>query len=201
VCEVHTTSCTVTYQPPQDDGGAPVTGYVLERRTPGPDSEWIRVNDIPVTDLRYTIDNLTPATEYDFRVAAVNKKGISDFSPMSPKILTVETPERPGLPEVVDVTGTSVRLQWTAPSSNGGADITEYVVMYDTSEATKSVVVAVDGNMQSPISCTIRNRLWPDTKYRFAVAAVNRLGQGPWSDMTDDVKTYPGMLNTSELVY
>jgi len=178
-----------------------VTGYVLERRTPGPDSEWIRVNDIPVTDLHSTIDNLTPATEYDFRVAAVNKKGISDFSPMSPKILTVETPERPGLPEVVDVTGTSICLQWTAPSSNGGADITEYVVMYDTSEATKSVVVAVDGNMQSPISCTIRNRLWPDTKYRFAVAAVNRLGQGPWSDMTDDVKTYPGMLNTSELVY
>jgi len=49
--EVHATSCTVTYQPPSDDGGAPVTGYVLERCTPGPDSKWITVNHTPVVQL------------------------------------------------------------------------------------------------------------------------------------------------------
>jgi len=96
VSEVHTTSCVVSYQPPRRDGGAPVTGYILERRTAGPDSEWIRVNDTPVTDLQYTIDNLTAATEYEFRVAAVNKKGISDFSQMSPKITTAGQTEYPG---------------------------------------------------------------------------------------------------------
>ena len=83
VTEVRTTSCTVTYQPSQDDGGAPVTGYILERRTPGPDSEWIRVNDTPVTELHYTIDNLTPATKYEFLVAAVNKKNSGNFSKAS----------------------------------------------------------------------------------------------------------------------
>jgi len=66
-----------------------VTGYILERRTPGPDSEWIRVNDTSVTDLQYTVDNLTPDTQYQFRVAAVNKAGMSDFSPMSDTIKTV----------------------------------------------------------------------------------------------------------------
>ena len=75
VTEECKTSCTVTYQPPRDDGGAPVIGYMLERRTPGPDSEWVRVNNTPVTELHYTIDNLTPNTQYEFRVAAVNKKG------------------------------------------------------------------------------------------------------------------------------
>jgi len=80
VTEVRATSCTVSYLPPPWDGGAPVTGYILERRTPGPDSEWIRVNDTPVTDLHYTIDNLTPDTEYEFHVAAVNKRWMSDFS-------------------------------------------------------------------------------------------------------------------------
>ena len=88
VTEVSTTSCTVTYLPPRDDGGAPVTGYRLERHTPGPDSEWIRVNDTPVTELHYTIDNLTPATEYKFRVAAENMRGPSDFSPKSHRTKT-----------------------------------------------------------------------------------------------------------------
>ena len=65
-----------------------MTGYILERRTPGPDSKWIRVNDTPVTDLQYTIDNLTTATDYEFHVAAVNEAGTSDFSQMSQKIKT-----------------------------------------------------------------------------------------------------------------
>jgi len=195
VSEVHSTNCTVSYQPPQRDGGAPVS-YILERRTPGPDSEWIRVNDTPVTDLQYTVDNLTFTTEYQFRVAAVNKEGMSRFSLMSPKIETVEKPDKPGLPKVVDVTGTSVCLQWTAPSSDCGTDITEYTVMYCTSETMDSIPFPVDVTMESLISYTIRNTLQADTKYSFAVAAVNRVGQGSWSDRTDFLMTYPGMLNT-----
>ena len=91
--EVHATSCTVTYQPPSDDGGAPVTGYVLERCTPGPDSKWITVNHTPVTVLQYIIGNLTPATEYEFRVAAVNKAWTGFFSQMSSKISTAKSDE------------------------------------------------------------------------------------------------------------
>jgi len=196
VSEVHSTSCTVSYQPPPYNGGAPMTGYILEHRTPGPDAEWTRVNDIPVTDLQYTIDNLTPATEYEFRVAAVNKYRMSDFSPMSPKILTVEKPDKPGLPEVMDVTGTSVCLQWTAPSSDGGAGITEYLVMYGASEAVDYIPVPVDVNTESLISYTIRNTLQANMKYRFAVSADNSLGQRQWSDIINDVLTYTGMSNS-----
>ena len=195
VSEVHTTSCTLSYyQPPRRDDGTAVTGYILERRTPGPDSEWIRVNDTPVTDLQYTIHNLTPATEYEFRVAAVNKKGVSEFSPISPKSVTVETPDKPGLPEVIDVTGTSVRLQWTARSSNGGADITEYAVTFNTAGDADYITVPVDANMESPISYTIRNQLQAYTKYRFTVAAVNKMGRGPLSNKTTEITTYGGTL-------
>ena len=196
VTEVRTTSCTVTYQPPERDGGAPVTGYILERRTPGLDSEWIRVNDAPVTELHYTIDNLTAATEYEFRVAAVNKAGTSDFSLMSPKTITVVRPDKPGRPKVIEVSGTSVRLQWTVPASDCGADITEYNVAYRSSEETKTVAVSVDGHTEPLISYTIRNQLQPHRKYRFAVAAVNnRMDQGQWSDWTTFTWTFAGMLN------
>ena len=193
VTEVRATSCTVTYQPPRDDGGASVTGYILERRTPGPDSEWIRVNDTPVTDLYYTVDNLTPDIEYEFRVAATNKRWISDFSLMSPKILTVVIPDKPGQPEVMEVIGTSVCLQWTAPQSDSGADVTQYIIMYSTSDETEYLTVTVDTNTEPLISYTIRNQLQPHTGYTFAVAAVNRMGQGPWSDRTETTKTFAGM--------
>ena len=193
VSEVHATSCTVTYKPPQRDGGAPVK-YVLERHTPGPDSEWIRVTDTPVTDLQYTIDNLTHATEYEFRVAAVNKKGISDFSLMSPKILTVGKPDKPGRPAVVEVIGTSVHLQWSAPCSDGGAAVTEYKVMYWTSEERKEISDYVAATTESLISYTIRNLLKANTKYSFAVAAVNRIGLGPWSVRSNYINTFAGTL-------
>jgi len=101
VSEVHARSCTVTYQPPSDDGGAPVTGYVLERCTPGPDSKWIRVNHTPVPDLQYTISNLTSATEYEFHVAVVNKERMGFFSPQSLKIMTGENLDKPDHPAVV----------------------------------------------------------------------------------------------------
>lgn len=194
VSEVHATSCTVTYKPPQRDGGAPVAGYILERRTPGPDSEWIRVNDTPVTDLQYTIDNLTPATEYKFRVSAVNKGGISDFSLMSPKILTAEKPDKPGCPEVVEVIGTSVHMQWSAPCSDGGVAVTEYKIMYRTSEEMEEISDSVAATAESLISYTIRNVLQANTKYRFAVAAVNGIGRGPWSEQLKDISTFAGTL-------
>ena len=201
VSEVHTTGCTVTYKPPQHDGGAPLTGYVLECRTPGPDSEWIRVNDTPVTDLQYTIDKLTPATEYEFRVAARNKKDISDFSLMSRKIVTaVEKPDRPGRPDVVEVIGTSVHLQWTAPCSDGGAAVTEYKVMYWTSEETREISDSVAATAESLISYTIRNVLQANTKYSFAVAAVNRIGRGPWSQWSEHIDTFAGMLDIGGLL-
>jgi len=195
VSEVHATSCTVTYQPPRDDGGAPCR-YILERRTPGPDSEWIGVNDSPITDLQYTVDNLTPATQYEFRVAAVNKEGTVEFSRMCPVIVTVEKPGRPDCPEVLEVIGTSVRLQWIAPDSDGGAAITQYTVEYYTGGENKYVPVDVTAGQST--SYTLRNTLHPCTKYRFAVAAVNSVGAGPWSDYTREFTTFTRTLRACD---
>jgi len=194
VSEVHATSCTVTYQPPEYDGGAPLTGYILERRTPGPDRRWIRVNDSPVTDLQYTVDNLTPATQYEFHVAAVNKTGTGEFSVMSPMIVTVEKPGRPGCPEVLEVIGTSVHLQWTGPDSDGGAAITQYTVLYYTEDDNKHESFPVDVTDGQSTSYTLRNLLQPYTEYRFAVAAVNSVGAGPWSEYTADFTPFAGTL-------
>ena len=188
------TCCTLTYQPPSDDGGAPLIGYILERRTPGPDSEWIRISDAPIADLHYTVDGLTPDTQYEFRVAAVNMMLMSEFSRASTRIVTVEVPTEPGCPQVIEVIGTTVRLQWTAPENDGGTDITHYELVARTKSDTDSITVSTDANKEQEISVTIRSVLLANTWYRFAVAAVNRFGQGPWSVVTNKIPTFAGKL-------
>ena len=67
------------------------------------------------------------------------------------------------------------------------------MVMYRTSDKEEYIPVPVDTNTESLISYTIRNQLQPHTEYTFAVAAVNRMGQGPWSDRTESTCTFAGM--------
>ena len=111
---------------------------------------------------------------------------------MSSKILTVVIPDKPGQP-VVEVVGTSVRLEWRKPHSDGGADITQYNFICSSPDSPEYVTIPSDANTESLISYTIRNQLQPHTEYTFAVAAVNRVGQGPWSDWTESTWTFAGM--------
>jgi len=93
-----------------------------------------------------------------------------------------------------------VTLEWTQPEDDGGADITGYVIKYcgdryiysvfkfghkDNDSATLSVA----GNTTS---FQFTDELEEEMIYQFAVAAVNRVGQGEFSEFSDDVHTGRG---------
>ena len=193
ILEVHdvlSSRCTVIYLPPDNDGGAAVIGYLLERRSPG--LEWIRFNDTPVTGLKHVVENLAPLTKYQFRVAAVNKFGIGSFSEASEMITTrspspglTSVPGQPRWPVVVKLIGTSATLEWTA-SSDG--EISSYMISYGVpgTEVAKYSEARYDGQTTS---CTL-TQLKPKTKYHFAVAAENEIGRGPLSIFSEWVITH-----------
>jgi len=56
----------------RNDGGAPVRGYFVERRSGG---KWIRVNKEAVDQLHFTVRDLIQGSDYQFRVCAVNIEG------------------------------------------------------------------------------------------------------------------------------
>lgn len=66
-------SCQVSWAPPENDGGSPVTHYILEKRE-ADRKTWAKVTaDLKKTS--FNVINLVPGTEYFFRVSAVNEYG------------------------------------------------------------------------------------------------------------------------------
>lgn len=77
--EVFATSCVVTFKASKDDGGSPITKYVIERLDLSLKSQWDSVGEVqPGDKLLYKIEDLITKKEYKFRVRAVNKLGSSE---------------------------------------------------------------------------------------------------------------------------
>lgn len=65
---------------PQADGGSPLTTYRVERRTVGA-YRWELVNPTEeISETAYTVSGLQPDTDYEFRILAENKVGVSQPS-------------------------------------------------------------------------------------------------------------------------
>jgi fibronectin type 3 domain-containing protein len=86
-------------------------------------------------------------------------------------------PSAPGLLSAVPGDG-SVTLSWSAPLDDGGVTLLDYVVEYRESGASSWSTAAdlVSTDLQASVSGLVN-----DTGYEFRVAAVNGVGQGPFS--------------------
>lgn len=65
---------TVTWQPPEDNGGSTIAGYIIERKETRSD-RWLRINKNPVTMTRYRSSGLIEGLEYEYRITAINSRG------------------------------------------------------------------------------------------------------------------------------
>lgn len=71
------TSAALSWSAPRQDGGLPIINYRIEKRSLGA-YEWTAVNSTnKVTSTRFTVDNLSEDTDYEFRILAENGSGIS----------------------------------------------------------------------------------------------------------------------------
>ena len=75
---------------PEDDGGAPITNYVLEYRAEGA-FKWLPAyENKPNPECKYTIKGLKDDELYEFRVAAENKAGVGPCSDNSMQVAAKE---------------------------------------------------------------------------------------------------------------
>lgn len=71
-------SISLSWQAPEQDGGADITNYIVEYRQEG-DFKWKQLDD-KVPETKTIVKKLKEGGLYEFRVAAQNKAGVGPFS-------------------------------------------------------------------------------------------------------------------------
>jgi predicted phage tail protein len=175
------TEVSLTWIAPASNGGTTITDYIVQSSTDG--STWTTFADGLSMATSTTVTGLSNGTSYTFRVAAVNAMGTGEYSTVSGSLTPATTPDAP-----TAVTGsigsTQVTVSWTAPSSNGGASIYDYVIQYSSNSGTTWTTFA-DGTSAS--TSTTVTGLTNGTSYVFQVAATNAAGTGTYSAASSSV--------------
>lgn len=173
----------VKWSKPKDDGGLPLTSYVVEKMDTAT-GRWAPAGCVDPSKTELEVTGLDPNHKYHFRVKAVNEEGDSEPLETDLAILAknpFDIPAQPGLPEITDYDEHMVKLKWEKPIRDGGAPITAYIVELmdkDTGEFVKAV--EVPGH-----SCTATvPKLEEGQQYKFRVKAVNKAGQSEPSEQT-----------------
>ena len=166
-------SVVVTWTAPVDNGGAAISSYRLQYKLSTATS-WTQVNSIGSPT--YTQSSLTNGSAYDFRVMAVNSVGDGSYT----ESVSATPRTTPGAPTALTATfgPASAALTWTAPTSNGGAAITDYTIQYKA--ATSSTWLTFSDGVSGSTSGTVTG-LTNGVAYNFQVAAVNAAGAGTYS--------------------
>jgi hypothetical protein len=153
---------------PATDGSSPITDYQVQFRTNVAGSPWTTFADATSTALTATVTGLTNGTAYVFRVAAITGAGVGAYTAESAPFTPFTAPAAPT--GVSGVAGDrQVVLSWTAPSSDGGVPIKDYVISY-TSDGTNFTVF--NDGISTATTATVTG-LVNGTTYAFRVAAVN----------------------------
>ena len=183
--EMSDTSCRVKWTAPRNDGGAPIRGYFVERRS---GTKWIRVNKEPVEFLYLVVRDLIQGSDYQFRVCAVNIEGEGAYSKESDPATAKDRYSRPDPPidlTYENVTKSSCLLTWRPPIRNGGLPITKYHVEKRTKGSYKFIRFTDDliTDCQYQVKDLIENN-----EYEFRVFAENKQGESLPSDPTRTFK-------------
>lgn len=188
VSDVHAEGCKLKWEKPEDDGGEPITQYVVEKM----DTETGRWVPCSTTrDPEADIKGLIPGKEYKFRVKAVNPEGESEPLETDTSILAknpFDEPGKPGKPKATDWDKHFVQLRWDAPAFDGGAPITSYIIEKKDKHSTKWQKAAE--TIGNACECRV-NDLLEGMEYEFRVKAVNKAGPGEPSDPSDKVIAKP----------
>jgi Ca2+-binding RTX toxin-like protein len=139
------------------------------------------------------VNGLTNGTSYRFQVQGVNAVGAGPFSALS-NAVTPAAPTAPGAPTIGTATAgnASATVRWTPPASDGGSPLTGYQVRV-VNAATSAQVGALRSAGPAAANLVVTG-LTNGTGYQFQVRAVNGVGAGAFSVLSNTVTpaTVPG---------
>ncbi|XP_023822094.1 receptor-type tyrosine-protein phosphatase delta isoform X37 [Oryzias latipes] len=174
VTERTATSITLTW----DSGNPePVTYYIIQHKSKYSDDLYKEINGVATT--RYSVGGLSPYSDYEFRVVAVNNIG---RGPPSESIEAKTAEQAPSTaPRHVRghmMSATTAVIQWDEPEEANG-QIMGYRVYY-TMDPTQHVNIWEKQIVRGSNFVTIHG-LIPNKTYNIKVLAYTSVGDGPLS--------------------
>ncbi|MEM3191276.1 MAG: fibronectin type III domain-containing protein [Candidatus Parvarchaeota archaeon] len=170
-------SIILKWSPPETSGAPPgFTGsgieyYYIYRGTSSGNEQYY--GDTNGTNLRYIDSSVTVGAVYFYEITAVNPVGQSGFSneaSAQPVAITVPLPP-------ANLTGTpesnGIYLTFSPPPSNGGSQITEYIIYKGTQPSSEVVFKTLPANT----TYYLDSQVVPGQTYYYFVVAVNSIGQ------------------------
>uniref|UniRef100_A0A8B9GLS4 Receptor-type tyrosine-protein phosphatase S n=1 Tax=Amazona collaria TaxID=241587 RepID=A0A8B9GLS4_9PSIT len=174
VTESTATSITLTW----DSGNPePVSYYIIQHKPRNSEEPYKEIDGVATT--RYSVAGLSPYSEYEFRVVAVNNIGRGPPSePVSTRTSEQAPSSAPRNVQARMLSSTTILVQWEEPEEPNG-QIQGYRVYY-TMEPTQHVNSWMKHNVADSHITTIGN-LVPQKTYSVKVLAFTSVGDGPLS--------------------
>ncbi|XP_063770095.1 receptor-type tyrosine-protein phosphatase delta isoform X25 [Pseudophryne corroboree] len=175
VTESTATSITLTW----DSGNPePVTYYIIQHKPKNSEEQYKEIDGVATT--RYSVAGLSPYSEYEVRVVAVNNIG---RGPPSEPVMTRTSEQAPSsAPRNVQarmLSSTTIIVQWEEPEEPNG-EIRGYRVYY-TMDPTQQINSWTKYNVADSQITTIGS-LVPQKTYSVKVLAFTSVGDGPLSN-------------------
>ncbi|XP_049334868.1 receptor-type tyrosine-protein phosphatase F isoform X8 [Astyanax mexicanus] len=185
VTETTATSVTLTW----DSGNPePVSYYMIQYRSKATDNSFQEVDGVATT--RYSIGGLSPYSEYEFRVMAVNNIGRGPPSDPVETRTGEQAPSSPPLSVQARMLSASTMLvQWEPPEEPNG-QIRGYRIYYTTDPDAQ--LSAWHKHNTDDSRLTTISGLITDVTYSLRVLGFTSVGDGPPSDVLQ-VKTQQGV--------
>uniref|UniRef100_A0A3Q2R3F5 Titin n=1 Tax=Fundulus heteroclitus TaxID=8078 RepID=A0A3Q2R3F5_FUNHE len=179
--EIKAQSIIISWDEPKEDGGGEITCYSVEKRETS-QANWKMVCS-SVVRTTFKIPNLVKGTQYQFRVRAENKYGVSE-SLCSPEVIAqhqYKPPGPPGKPVAFNVTSDGMTIKWDAPGFDGGSPILGYHV--EKKDRNSLLWQKVNSTLISNKEYRIIGLL-EGLEYSFRVYAENNAGLSPVSEQS-----------------
>ncbi|XP_041085321.1 receptor-type tyrosine-protein phosphatase S-like isoform X13 [Polyodon spathula] len=185
VTETTATSVTITWDSGNPD---PISYYIIQYRSKSSESTY-HIKD-GITTTRYSIGGLSPNTEYEIRVSAVNTIG---QGPPSEPVETRTGEQAPASPprniQARMLSANTMIVTWEEPEEPNG-QIRGYRIYY-TMDPSKPINAWQKHNVDDSRLTTVGSLVAQET-YSIRVLAFTSVGDGPFSDPVH-LKTQQGV--------
>uniref|UniRef100_A0A3B3C203 Immunoglobulin like and fibronectin type III domain containing 1, tandem duplicate 2 n=2 Tax=Oryzias melastigma TaxID=30732 RepID=A0A3B3C203_ORYME len=184
VMESAVTSVEFKWKPPKDNGGCPITNYIIERQQIGR-NKWSNLGEIPANP-SFKDSDVDPGRRYCYRIRAKNAEGVSDYLQTEDIAAGVlRYPGSPSTPKVVSAFKDCINLSWCPPCDTGGTKIIGYNLEKNKAGTNYWSLV----NQKGPIADTTYavKDVFEGAAYKFRVSAINLSGAGDPSIPCDTV--------------